>query len=571
MRVVAACVSVSSLCTLLLLELSPLAGADAADGLFFRDYVVAADNPQASEAGAALLAAGGNAADAAAATMLALGVASPTGSGLGGGGFALYYRASDRSLTFIDFREVAPAATTADMFAAAVESEDAQDKSRVGGLSVGVPGEPAGIAELVSRFGSRPLSEIVQPAFKLASDGFDISAHTARGLEMVGPEFLRDPLASAVFGKAPKAGARGRNVALADTLKRFGANGKALFYTGALSGPIARTVRQHGGVLSAADLAAYRVAIREPLRGDALGYQWVTAPLPSAGGTTILTSLGLLERWLPTKAHWEGAPRLHALIESWKGPSLDRQLYLGDSDHVAVPVAELNDPARQAARASRFHPGLALSPQVYALPLAQATRPTVQPDNRGTSHLCVVDAEGNVAAVTTTVNLTFGARIGVAGLWLNDEMDDFAREVGKGNAFSLVGGAANLPAPGKRPLSSMSPTIVFKDGAPVLCVGGSGGSRIITAVEQVALYVLHDGMHPAAAVAAPRLHHQGDPAHVDVRDVPADVSAELVARGHVLKAAQWGAHVQVVRIGKPGPQRLAAASDPHKGGVPAGR
>jgi len=236
-----------------------------------------------------------------------------------------------------------------------------------------------------------------------------------------------------------------------------------------------------------------------------------------------------------------------------------------------VPLSELNDPVRQAARATRFHPGLALPAEVYAMPLAQKTAPATQADNRGTSHLCVVDAEGNIASVTTTVNLAFGSRIGVAGLWLNDEMDDFAREVGKNNAFGLVGGAPNLPAPGKRPLSSMSPTIVFKDGAPVLCVGGSGGSRIVTAVEQVALYVLRDGMHPAQAVTAPRLHHQAEPEQVDARDLPADISAELVARGHAIKATQWAAHVQAVRIGAPGSQRLAAASDPQKGGLPAGK
>jgi len=557
--------------TLLLLAAWDAPPARTAEGLFYQDYVVAADNPQASQAGASILAQGGNAADAAAATMLALGVVSPTGSGLGGGGFALYYRAKDKSLTFLDFREVAPAAATPDMFAVRDEKPGAPQKSRVGGLAVGVPGEPAGIVELVTRFGSQPLSKIAEPAYKLASEGFDLTAHTLRVIGMVGPEFLSDPLASAIFGKAPTAGARAKNTALAGTIKRFGEVGKSLFYTGALTGPIVRAVKQSGGVMTAADLAGYRVVERAPLRGDALGYQWVTAPLPSAGGTTILTSMGLLERWLPTPEHWKGAPRFHALIESWKGPFLDRQFYLGDPDKVSVPLAELNDPARQAARAARFHPGLALPADTYALPLAQRTVPTTQADNRGTSHLCVVDAEGNIAAVTTTVNLAFGSRIGVAGLWLNDEMDDFAREVGKHNAFGLVGGANNLPAPGKRPISSMSPTIVFKDGAPVLCVGGSGGSRIVTAVEQVALYVLHDGMHPAQAVTAPRLHHQAEPEQVDARDLPPDVTAELVARGHTVKATQWAAHVQAVRIGPPGAEHLAAASDPQKGGLPAGK
>lgn len=555
----------------LLLLLAPLERARTSEGAFYQDYVVAADHPQASQAGAELLAAGGNAADAAAATMLALGVVSPTGSGLGGGGFALYYRAKDKSLTFLDFREVAPAGATPEMFRAAEESKDASKKSRVGGLAVGVPGEPAGIAELVSRFGTKPLTQITAPAEKLAREGFDVSAHTIRVLGMVGPEFLKDPLGGAIFGAAPKAGDKAKNVALADTIKRFGTQGKALFYSGALSGAMARAAKAQGGVLTTADLAAYRVLTREPLRGEALGHQWVTAPLPSAGGYTMLMSLGLLERWLPTPEHWKGAPRFHALIESWKGPFLDRQRYLGDPDHVKVPLTELNDPARLQARASRFHPALALAPEVYAEPLSVTPPAAVTPDNRGTSHLCVVDAEGNIAAVTTTVNLAFGSRVGVGGFWLNDQMDDFAREVGKNNAFGLIGGAPNLPAPGKRPLSSMSPSIVFKDGAPVLCVGGSGGSRIVTAVGQVALYILKDGMHPLEAVSAPRIHHQGEPEQVDARDLPADISAELSARGHALKPTQWAAHVQAVRIGVPGPKRLAAASDPQKGGLPAGK
>jgi gamma-glutamyltranspeptidase/glutathione hydrolase len=196
----------------------------------------------------------------------------------------------------------------------------------------------------------------------------------------------------------------------------------------------------------------------------------------------------------------------------------------------------------------------------------------VQPDNRGTSHLCVVDAEGNIASITTTVNLPFGAGIGVAGFWLNDQMDDFAREVGKTNAYGLVGGAPNLPGPRKRPISSMSPTLVFHGGTPVLCIGGSGGSRIPTAVEQVALYALKDGLHPAEAVVAPRLHHQVEPERVDARDLPPAAERELVARGHAVTAAQFSAHVQAIKLvtREDGTRALEAASDPAKGGEPRG-
>jgi len=546
--------------------------ARSADGASFRKYVVAADHTEASAAGAALLQQGGTAADAAAATMLALGVASPTGSGLGGGGFALYFRARDKTLTFLDFRETAPAATTSEIFRAreGETPEQTNARSRSGGLAVGVPGEPLGISELVKRFGKKSLAQVVAPAEALARDGFSITAHTQRLLGMPGASFARDPLLQSVFSAPAREQKRAQNPALAATLKRFGQEGAKLFYTGALAPQIVSAVKKQGGILGAADLAKYRVVTREPLRGTRLGYDWATAPLPSAGGYTMLSSLGLLERWLPSDAHWKSSERLHALVESWKGAYLDRQGYFGDPDQVKVPLAQLGAEARVAARAGRYHPALALASDAYAQPLDTPPAAAKTPDNRGTSHLCVVDEEGNIASVTTTVNLTFGAGIGVGGFWLNDEMDDFAREVGKRNAFGLVGGAPNLPAPRKRPISSMSPTIVFQGGEPVLCVGGSGGSRIPTAVEQVALYVLKDGMHPAQAVVGPRVHHQADPEQLEARDVPAGTLAELSARGHKIATTQWSAQVQAIRIVRGAEPRLDAASDPVKGGQPRG-
>jgi gamma-glutamyltranspeptidase/glutathione hydrolase len=548
------------------------ARSKAGEGANFADYAVASDNVEASEAGAKILAQGGNAADAAAATMLALGVASPSSSGLGGGGFVLYYRASDRSLTFLDFRERAPALATPDMFAKKPGDtpEQADERSRSGGLAVAVPGEPMGIAQLVARFGKLPLSEIVKPAHALAKDGFAFTEHTRRVFAYVGNGFLRDPLAAKLFKDNPPAGTRIQNEALAKTLATLGSQGDKPFYRGAIAQEIVRSVKARGGNLSAADLSSYSVIERKPLTGTRLGYEWVTAPLPSAGGYTMLTSLALLERWLETPAHWRGTERYHALIESWKGPYLDRQNYLGDSDVVQVPLAELSTEARMAQRAARYHPLLAAPAEAYVQPLAQVPTGAQQPDNPGTSHLCVVDREGNIAAVTTTVNLAFGARVSAAGMWLNDEMDDFASEVGEPNAFGLGGGASNLPGPGKRPLSSMTPTIVFKGGKPVLCVGGSGGSRIITAVEQVALGVLVDGLHPGRAVVAPRLHHQAVPVTVDARDLPQAQYDELVLRGHKMRQMGFSAHVQAIAIGEPGPEHLKAASDPQKGGEPRG-
>ncbi len=557
----------------LLLCFSVLSGPStrASDGPAFAEYAVAADNVEASEAGARILAEGGNAADAAAATMLALGVASPSASGLGGGGFALYYRASDKSLTFLDFRERAPSAATPDMYLKRPEDapEQAAQRSRTGGLSIAVPGEPAGVEELVKRFGKLPLKAVVKPAQELAERGYTFTAHTARVVAYVGESFLSDPLAKALFGGAPQVGSKIKNPALAKTLAALGNEGARAFYRGSVARQILQVAKAHGGLLSAEDLAAYRVVERKPLQGTRFGFDWVTAPPPSAGGYTILQSLSLLERTAGS-AQPGSAAYYHALIESWKGPYLDRQYYFGDPNVVDVPLEALNSEGRVAERSRQFHPVLAMPSTAYTQPLATQGKAAEQPDNRGTTHLCVVDREGNIASVTTTVNLAFGSRISAAGLWLNDEMDDFAREVGEPNAFGLSGGAPNLPAPGKRPVSSMVPSIVFKDGSPVLCVGGSGGSRIITAVQQVAMHILLSGLHPSSAIAAPRVHHQASPSQVDARDLPEAVYNELERRGHTMRPMGFAAHVQAIRIGEEGPQRLLAGSDANKGGEPRG-
>lgn len=550
------------------LALTPLAHSGELGS--FAHYAVAADNAQASAAGAELLAQGGNAADAAAATMLALGVVSPSSSGLGGGGFALYYRARDQSLTFLDFREVAPAAASPGMFAAKPDdsAEQARQRSRRGGLSVAVPGEPLGISELVRRFGKKPLSAVVRPAERLAREGFRVSEHMRHIFAWVGDAIAEDPLFGSVFGPALQGQETAVNPALAATLSEFGRRGPRLFYKGALAPRIAEAAQAAGGVLSVQDLAQYRVRERAPLARSELGYRFVSAPPESAGGYTVLSSLAFLQGALSKDALKRfGVARAHALIESWKGPYLDRQRHFGDPDFVDVRLDALLDPARIAARVARFQKMRALPQSAYDMPLPESPPAAKPHGDRGTSHLCVVDAEGNIASVTTTVNLAFGARISVGGFWLNNEMDDFAREVGQDNAFGLLGGAPNLPGPGKRPVSSMSPSIVFEGEKPVLCVGGSGGSRIPTAVEQVALYVLKDGMHPTDAAAAPRLHHQGDPESVEQRGLsPAEIKA-LEARGHKVTTARFSAHVQAIRI-KDG--ALLAGSDPDKGGEPRG-
>lgn len=549
----------------------------------YERFAVAADHPAASAAGAEILAAGGNAADAAAATMLALGVASPASSGLGGGGFLLYYRASDRSFTFLDFREAAPAAATPEMFVdrPAPMPGRANAASQVGGLASGVPGEPAGIEAMVRRFGSGlPLSRIVAPAVRLAEEGVPVSSGVARMSGAFGDQMRRDRTMRGWFeGEGPlREGQILRQPELARTLRELGARGAQAIYTGRIAREIVRANRAAGGIFTMDDLASYRVIEREPLRAERFGHLWVTAPPPSAGGFTLLQSLAVLEalpaRWRPvTRGQAPSADFLHALVESWKGPYLDRERYFGDPDHVRLPLDAMLAPDRILARASAFHPGLANPPEDYDFPLQAPANSG--PEENGTSHLCVVDAEGNVAAVTTTVNLPFGARYSAAGIVMNDEMDDFAREVGVSNAFGLLGGAPNLPGPGKRPISTMTPTIVLdSEGRPVLAVGAAGGSRIVTATQQVAMNVLLFGMSGGDAMAAPRVHHQARPNVLRVETeapLPEAVRAGLVRRGHAIEETDHLATAQVIAIVRgEGGVRLQAASDPRKGGRPAG-
>jgi gamma-glutamyltranspeptidase/glutathione hydrolase len=545
----------------------------------FARFAVAADHPEASRAGAEVLAAGGNAADAAAAVMLALGVVSPASSGLGGGGFALYYRARDRSVTFLDFREKAPAAATATMLTRPPGAPDAGAPPRPMGPSVGVLGEPRGIEELLRRFGSIERARVVEPAVRLAEEGFTPSAHMAALSQRFVGALRRDPLGQtwvADGAEGIRAGVTLRNPALARTLRTFAAEGARAFYEGPLAEEIVRTARAAGGVLTADDLRAYQVTERTPLEGNRYGHRWVTAPPESAGGYTLLASLALMERWVPaSNAAPDEADVLHALAESWRGPFVDRARYFGDPDFVRVPVDALLAPARLAARAAVFDPAHARPSMAYDLPLPEgpATTPAAVPVGTGTSHLCIVDAEGNVASVTTTVNIPFGAGVSVGGFWLNDELDDFTDPAAPPGPTPIPNGTANLPAPGRRPVSTMAPTIVFDGDLPSLCVGGSGGTRIVTSVTQAAwrAVVLHQPV--GEAVAHPRIHQAATPDTLSAEAAtPEAVLAALRARGHTVEPLRFGAIVQAIRIVRtPTGVTLEAASDPRKGGRPAGR
>jgi gamma-glutamyltranspeptidase/glutathione hydrolase len=410
---------------------------------------------------------------------------------------------------------------------------------------------------------------VIAPALRLAEEGFVVSealGSMGRAFEV---QLRKDPV-MAKWGLEP--GATLRRPDLARVLRAFAEEGAAVIYGGVIGREMVASVQKHGGIMTLRDLYAYRVRTREPLETTAFGYRWVTAPPPSAGGFTMIQSLSILEQAVGSDPVY-GAPLLHAMAESWKGPFLDRQRYFGDPDQVILPLDKMMAPRRISRRAELAADGRAHPSADYDLPIEWTQSRVTSPDNAGTSHLCVVDAEGNVASVTTTVNLPFGARFTAGGIVMNDEMDDFASSVGKANAFGLVGGARNLPGPWKRPVSTMSPSIVLKDGKPALCVGASGGSRIVTATQQVAMQVLLHGMNAGDAVAAPRIHHQGVPDALRTETIaPLDSSLQEVlgSYGHHIESIHNVANTQAIQIERVPTWRLHAASDPRKGGRPAG-
>jgi gamma-glutamyltranspeptidase/glutathione hydrolase len=537
---------------------------------------VATAHPLASEVAVEVLREGGNAADAAVAAAFALGVVEPQSSGLGGGGFALVWDAREQAVHVLDFREVAPAGVTPERYAASGSPRPSLD----GGLAVAVPGAVKGYAELARRFGTRPLAKLVEPAARLAERGFRVGPiFVDRATERL--ECLRaDPASSKEFlvetrrrsarllprkedqDPLPKAiGSTLVRKDLAKTIRLLGKNPDA-FYKGPLAKRIAAAVRARGGVLTEADLAGYRVRDRQPLEGRYRGHRIVTMPLPSAGGAILLGLLNALEPEDPRAGGYRPDRYLHVMIEAEKRLYARRAALLGDPDQVKGAQKAAEEMASPAfATALRAGIGERATP---------ATAVTVWPEVGQTSHLSVVDAEGNAVALTTTVNYYFGSCVTVpgTGLLLNDEMDDFDRVSGEANSYGLQGQGPNALAPGKIPLSSMTPTLVFDaKGRLEMAVGAAGGSRIPTAVAQAVLHVIDDGMALDQALAAPRLHHQYTPdvVQVEPNGLEAATVKALEARGHVLSFApsRWP-NAQAVGI-DPNGLREAAADPRYEG------
>ncbi|MCK9468893.1 MAG: gamma-glutamyltransferase [Porticoccaceae bacterium] len=501
--------------------------------------MVVSQEALASRVGADILAAGGNAVDAAVATGFALAVTLPQAGNLGGGGFMLVHLAETGKTIAIDYREMAPARAHRDMFLDNDGNVDAQ-QARFSALSTGVPGTVAGLIHAQQHYGSLPLKRVLAPAITLAEKGFSVGYPLSYSLQRAQPRLSQQSAARAYFltdeGSALPPGHRWVQKDLAATLKRIARHGADDFYRGRTADLIVAEMERSGGLISHDDLANYQVVEREPVVGSYRGLEVISMPPPSSGGIHLVQMLNILEGWdLAAEGH-NSAGYLHRLIEAMRRAYADRSKYLGDPDFVQVPVAELID----KAYAERLRDGIDLERATPSSEVAPALKPIAESPQ--TTHYSVWDEAGNVVTNTYTLNFSYGNGIAVsgAGFLLNNEMDDFSSKPGAPNAFGLLGDEANAIEPGKRPLSSMTPTLVLRDGVPVLVTGGPGGSRIITSVLQVILNHVDFGMNVAEATAAPRIHHQWFPDAVDVEPgISPDTINLLRAKGHDTRISGW--------------------------------
>lgn len=511
-------------------------GIPAAQVATARHGMVASQDSQATRIGLDVLERGGNAVDAAVAIGFAMAVTVPKAGNIGGGGFMLVHLADHNDNIAIDYRETAPAATSVDVFLGPDQQADPA-KSRDSGLGVGIPGTVAGLSLALERFGSGKftLAELVAPAVRLARDGIAIKDDLLDSLQRGQQRLARWPSAAQIFlkpgGTAPALADQLVQAELADVLETIGREGPRAFYIGPIADKIVASVRQAGGLMTRGDLENYTPVIRNPVYGTYRGYEVVSMPPPSSGGVHLVEMLNILEGY-PSAVIGSGSPiALHLELEAMKLAYADRAQFLGDSDSVDVPLERLISKSHAAELREKIDVR-------HAIPSREIRPDITVPSGGNTTHFSVVDEAGNVVANTYTLNFNFGLGLVAdgTGILLNNELDDFAAKAGVPNAFGLVGGAANAPGPEKRPLSSMTPTIVFKDTGPVLVTGAPGGSRIITTVLQVIVNTIDGHMSIGDAVSAPRLHHQWSPDEVVVEpSFPSDKVRALTALGHKVR------------------------------------
>ncbi|QCA02943.1 gamma-glutamyltransferase [Pantoea vagans] len=522
--------------------------------------MVASVDALATQVGVEILRQGGNAVDAAVAVGFALAVTHPQAGNLGGGGFMLLRTASGRA-TAIDFREMAPGHASRDMFLDKQGNADSK-LSLTSHLASGTPGTVAGLALAAQKYGTLPLSTLLAPAIKLARDGIPVNDALADDLKTYGKEVLiTHPNSKAIFYKADgtpwQKGDRLVQKNLAHSLQLIARQGPDAFYKGEIADEIAGEMAQHGGLISKADLAAYRAVERQPISGTYRGYEVFSMPPPSSGGIHIVQILNILENFDLAKMGFGSADAMQVMAEAEKYAYADRSEYLGDPDFVKVPWQALTSKAYAKTLAQQID-------VAKARPSSEIKPGKLEPyESNQTTHFSVVDKQGNAVAVTYTLNTYFGSGIvaGNSGILMNNEMDDFSAKPGTPNVYGLVGGEANAVQPAKRPLSSMSPTIVAKGGKTWLVTGSPGGSRIITTVLQMVVNSIDFGMNVAEATNAPRFHHQWLPDQLRVeKGFSPDTLRLLEAKGQHVKVLPSMGSTQSIMIGPDG--MLYGASDP---------
>ena len=543
-----------------------------------RHGMVVAANAPASEAGVAMLRGGGNAVDAAVATSFAISVLRPQSTGIGGGGFLLLYLAKEDKTLAIDFRERAPLKATRDMFVR--DGEAVPSLSRTGPLAVAVPGIVAGLVEVQQQYGSLSLAEVMQPAIRLADEGFPVYPHLAQAIAYRAEVLGESEATRAVYYRDDQPLRQDDlfiQKDLANTLRAIAKDGKDAFYTGRVAGAIVAEMQRIGGLLTQDDLDQYSVIDRAPVTGSFQDARVYSMPPPSSGGVLLVQMLNVLSGFPLQKLGFQTPGATHILTETLRLAFHDRARYLGDTDFVSVPVERLVSPAYAQDLRAKIDVSKATPSQ--GIPQTPAGRI----ESTSTTHLSVIDQEGNAVATTQTVNLYFGSGVMVpgTGIMLNDEMDDFNAQPDRPNAFGLVGHTdANAIAPRKTPLSSMSPTIVTRDGKVELVIGGPGGSRIISSVLQVMLNVLAYRMSLPEAMFATRIHHQWYPDRLNLEVQTGSAAHGLVeqlqALGHNVKVVEWGpgkrsrfGNIQALHVDRES-GLITGVSDPRGEGQPRG-
>lgn len=519
--------------------------------------MVATEHELASQVGLQILQQGGNAVDAAAAVGFALAVVLPNAGNIGGGGFMMYHDAASQGQVALDFREMAPSGAHRDVYLDE-KGEVIDGKSLFTHYAVGVPGTVAGLEHALQKWGTMSLSQVMQPAIDLAENGFEVSETLAKVLERSAKNMGQWPATTAIFwrnGAPLQAGDRLVQKDLAKSLRLIANQGSYAFYKGEIAKRIAAEMQAYPGAITMADLASYQAIERQPTRGTYRGYDIATMPPPSSGGPHLVQILNIAERWPLGEWGHNSAQSVHYMTEAMKLAYADRAEYLGDPDFVDVPVSGLVSKHYADNLAQRIHD--------KATPSAKIKPGNPLPyESDQTTHYSIMDKNGNAVAVTYTLNTNFGSGIVAegTGILLNNEMDDFSAKPGVANAYGLVGGEANAVAPGKRPLSSMTPTIVLKDNQPFLVTGSPGGARIITTVLQTVMNAIDHNMNPAESAAALRVHHQWTPDELRVEQgFNSDTARLLEQQGHDVKVkASMGRTQTIQRDGN----SLWGASDP---------